>query len=231
MRQTQFFGKNLKSLILMRVLAIELSSIMVFGCAPTSRLITIEIPPRMDLKGYSLIGIIDFSSNADSSVERYAAQQLQEHIQAAQPGVPFIELGPLDTVLAEVEAKRLDANAIKRIGEKYGVEAVFSGDILYSEPKTDFDLSQILDFKAKARTYIDATLTVRLSTAQHGATIWSNSSNFQRTLTDIKVIGKKMPVVDVQGRESPQHQLIPDMIHAVICDFRPTYEKQRVKIE
>lgn len=95
------------------------------------------------MKAYETTGIIDFASNADATINQYATQQFQQHLQAAQPGTRLIELGARESVMAAVGAKQLDADAIKKIGQKYGVMAIFHGNITYSEPSTEIRASTV----------------------------------------------------------------------------------------
>jgi hypothetical protein len=80
---------------------ILLGLFLVSGCSHT---VLVTVPPRMELKGYGTLGVIEFSSNSGLGSAR-ATQQLQEQIQSAQPGTRFIELGSRETVLAAVGPK------------------------------------------------------------------------------------------------------------------------------
>ena len=111
-----------------------LSVAMLWGCSKT---VLVPVPPRMDLKSYGTLGIVEFGANSESAANVQATRKFQEQVQAAQPGTPFLELGKREALLAEVGSRQLDGNALRKIGEKYGVAAIFVGDIVYSEPKTD----------------------------------------------------------------------------------------------
>src|ERR1041384_80425 len=89
------------------------------GCSST---VLVSVPPRVDLKGYGTLGVVDFTSNSGGAGGARATQQLQEQIQAAQPGTRFIELGSREAVLAAVGRNQLDADAAKRIGKRYRSE-------------------------------------------------------------------------------------------------------------
>src|ERR1044071_3495951 len=83
----------------------------------------VSVAPRVDVKGDGTLGVVDFTSNSGGAGGARATQQLQEQIQAAQPGTRFIELGSREAVLAAVGRNQLDADAAKRIGKRYGVDA------------------------------------------------------------------------------------------------------------
>ena len=63
---------------------------MLWGCAST---VLVPVPTRIDLKSYGTVGIVEFASNSDRSINASATRQFQERIQAAQPGTRFVELG------------------------------------------------------------------------------------------------------------------------------------------
>src|ERR671938_1865899 len=92
------------------------------ACAHT---VLVPVPPRVDLQGYGTLGIVDFNSNSERAISARATRQFQEQVQAAQPGTRFVELGERQQLLAAVGARQLDALSLRKIGEKYGVSAVF----------------------------------------------------------------------------------------------------------
>lgn len=57
-------------------------------------------------------------------------------------------------MLAAVRARQLDTDALKKIGQKYGVDAVFLGEITYSEPRTDVRVTDITKMEGGVRTEI-----------------------------------------------------------------------------
>ena len=111
----------------------------------------------MDLKNYGTFGLVQFASNSDPAINSYATQQFQEQVQGAYPGTAILELGNRETVLAAVGAGQLDAEAITKIGQKYGVSAVFLGDITYSEPTTNFRIGDITKLHGEVRAKSEAT--------------------------------------------------------------------------
>src|SRR6266852_8070328 len=113
---------------------------MLWGCSST---VLVPVPPRMDLRTYGTVGIVEFASNSERAINAHATRQFQEQIQAAQPGTRFIELGERQALLAALGAKQLDAPTLRKIGQRYSVAAVFLGDIAYSEPRVDVKISDI----------------------------------------------------------------------------------------
>src|SRR6266487_4030929 len=107
---------------------------MLWGCSST---VVVPVPPRIDLRTYGTVGIVEFGSNSERAINAHATRQFQEQVQAAQPGTRFIELGDRQGLLAAIGGRQLDVDALRKIGERYGVAAVFLGDIAYSEPRAD----------------------------------------------------------------------------------------------
>ena len=141
---------------------------LLWGCSNT---ILVPVPPRMDLKQYGTIGLIQFTTNSDSTMNAFATQQFQEQVQGAYPGTPILELGSKDAVLAAVGETTFDAETMTKIGKKYGVSAVFIGEIVYSDPKTDIRISDITKLNGTVRTEIRGDVSGKLMETQVGASV------------------------------------------------------------
>ncbi|MBW8906787.1 MAG: hypothetical protein JF611_14190 [Betaproteobacteria bacterium] len=109
-----------------RSAALLLAATVLAAC---SRTVVVPVPPKVDLKGYGPVGIVDFGSNSEETLSARATRQFQEQVQSAQPGTRFVELGDRQQLLAAVGAKQFDAPALRKIGAKYGVTAVFTGEL------------------------------------------------------------------------------------------------------
>ena len=202
-----------------------LSFALMWGCSHT---VLVPVPPRMDLRGYSTLGIIEFASNADPAIKAHATRRFQEHIQAAQPGTRFIELGSREAVLAALGSRQFDVDTLKQIGAKYGVDAVFLGDITYSEPRTDIDIRDLTKLDGKVRTEIRGDMTSRLLETRTGASVWSDSAWATRQIGRLSVSAEQ----GVSGRMSQgndREEMLPNLIHYLTGDFRPTSIRQKVK--
>ena len=150
-----------------------LSVAMLWGCSKT---VLVPVPPRMDLKSYGTLGIVEFGSNSESAANVQATRKFQEQVQAAQPGTPFLELGKREALLAEVGSRQLDGDALRKIGAKYGVAAIFVGDIVYSEPKTDVKITDLAKLDGGVRTEVRGDISSRLIETRTGASVWSSSA-------------------------------------------------------
>jgi len=203
---------------------ILVSSFLVSGCSST---VLVTVPPRMDLKGYATLGVVDFTSNASSAVAARATQQLQEQIQSAQPGTRFIDLGSREAVLAAVGRNQLDADTAKRIGKRYGVDAVFLGEITYSDPKTDVRVNDLAKLDAGLRTEVKGDISARLVETASGASVWSNSGWVRRQVGHVNV--SEQGISGSMTKSDPREEMVPALVYQLTHDFRPTTERQRVK--
>ena len=201
-----------------------LSCSVLWGCSST---VLVTVPPRMDLKGYGTLGVVDFSSNSSGAAGARATQQLQEQIQAAQPGTRFIELGSREAVLAAVGRNQLDADAAKRIGKRYGVDAVFLGEIAYSDAKTDIRVNDLAKLDAGLRTEVRGDISARLLETSSGASVWSNSGWVRRQVGHVNV--SEYGVSGSMSKSDPREEMVPALVSQITHDFRPGTERRPAK--
>jgi len=202
-----------------------LSFAVLCGCSSNTVLVT--VPPRVDLTPYRTLGVIEFTSNATGAINARATQQLQEQVQAAQPGTRFIELGRRETVLAAVGRNQLDADAAKRIGKKYGVAAVFLGEIVYSEPKTDIRVSDLTKLEGGVRTEVKGDISARLLETETGASVWSNSGWVRKQVGRINV--SEYGVSGAMSKSDPHEEMVSGLVYQLTHDFRPSTVRQPAK--
>ncbi len=196
------------------------------GCA--SKTVLVRVPPQIDMSAYQTTGIVEFTSNADPALGQHAARQFQESVQAAQPGTRFIELGTRDEVLEAIGARQFDAQAIRKIGAKYAVDAVFVGDLIYSEPKFDINVIDPLRMQGAFKAEIKGDISSKLLETKSGASVWSSSAWAKRQLGSVRVSAE----TGVSGRvtsSNPRNEMVPDMVHHLTHAFRPTSTRQRVE--
>jgi len=194
------------------------------GCSST---VLVSVPPRVDLKGYGTLGVVDFTSNSGGAGGARATQQLQEQIQAAQPGTRFIELGSREAVLAAVGRNQLDADAAKRIGKRYGVDAVFLGEIAYSDAKTDIRVNDLTKLDAGLRSEVLGDISARLVETASGASVWSNSGWVRRQVGRVNV--SEQGISASMTKSDPREEMVPALVYQSTHDFRPTTERRPAK--
>ncbi len=197
---------------------------LLWGCSKT---ILVPVPPRMDLKQYGTIGLIQFTTNSDPVMNAFATQQFQEHVQGAYPGTPLLELGSKEAVLAAVGATGFDAETMTKIGKKYGVSAVFIGEVVYSDPKTDIRITDINKLDGALRTEVRGDVSGKLMETQAGASVWSSSAWAKRQITGV-IVSPKRGVSTTIGDSNPRKDMVPALMFHLTEDFRPKMIRQRV---
>ena len=202
-----------------------LSLATLWGCSHT---VLVPVPPRMDLKSYGMVGLVEFASNSDPAINVHATRQFQEHIQGAQPGTPFLDLGSREAVLASVGGRQFDVDTLKKIGEKYGVSAIFLGDITYSEPKTDVNVKDLTKLEGGVRTEVRGDISCRLVETRTGASVWSSSAWAKRQTSGLS-LSADQGVRGGMSNENPREEMVPALVYHLTQDFRTTSVRQRVK--
>jgi hypothetical protein len=202
-----------------------LSLVLLCGCSGT---VLVPVPPRMDLRGYGTLGIVEFASNSSGTHNGRATRQFQEQIQAAQPGTRLVELGSREALLASLGAKQLDASALRKIGEKYAVDAVFLGEIAYSEPKADIRLNDLAKLDGAIRAEMRGDISSRLVETRTGASVWSSSAWAKRQLGGLSVSAEH-GVSGGISKSDPREEMVPALVYHLTQDFRPSSVRQPAK--
>src|SRR5882762_1053746 len=198
------------------------------GCSG-SRYVTVRVPPEVDLRSYQAVGIIEFGSNADATINRYATQRFQSSVQSAQPGTRLVELGTAESVLAAVGARQLDADAIKKIGTRFGVAAVFDGNIKCSEPKVNVrGIRDCATAKGGARAEMRGDMLARLVETKTAASVWSNSSWATKQLGGVHV-SSDGGIAGTVRTSNPREDLVPDLVREVLTGLRESTVRRRVE--
>jgi len=209
------------------VFALLLSLAMLWGCS-SSRTVLVNVPPRMDLKSYGMLGIVEFASNANSAINARATREFLSHVHSAQPGTRIVELGSREAALAAVGARQLDADALRRIGEKYGVEAIVLGEIAYSEPRTDVKITDLSKLEGGVRTEVRGDISAKLVETRTGASVWSSSAWARRQVGHVNVSADQ-GVSGTLRNSDPREEMLPALVSNLTQDLRPTSVRQQVK--
>jgi hypothetical protein len=204
------------------VLGSVMFSMLGLGCAHK---ITVEIPPRVDLQPYQTIGIVEFSSNSTAELNQMATQKFMSVIQGAQPGVRFLELGPADEALKLVKRERLDPDAMKALGKKYGVGTIFTGTYEVSNIKPKINIGDDLS-SISASANVGISLVSKQWDANTGATLWTKSRQGQWPVSSLKKDPGSFVSLSMSVPEDRYGQFIEKLVHAVTDDFQPHYERR-----
>lgn len=203
---------------------LPVAALAFFGCAET---ITVTVPPRVDLKAFPTVGVIEFAAQPPGTLGADATQKFLANTAAAQPGLRLLELGSRERVLKEVGRSELDHQAIKAIGQKYGVAAILSGTAELSEPRPDLSISPNLT-SVTAQAKIDGKMSAKLWEAADGATVWTNSSWGSWRVAGLSIAegGATGAVFRHPGEQ--RGKILMELVEALNGDFWPTYEKRKV---
>jgi hypothetical protein len=204
-------------------LALLLSFALLAGC---SRSVLVEVPPRVELARHGTLGVVQFASNGGPAVETRATRDFQARIHGAQPGTRLVELGSRDDVLAAVEARDFDQAALRKIGAKYGVDAVFIGEVIYSDPTTRVKITDLTRLKGSASTMIRGDISSKLVETRSGASVWSSGAWATREIGHVSV---SPGGVRAEGdSKDPREEMLSVMLGHLTADFRSGTERRRV---
>jgi hypothetical protein len=199
-------------------------NLLLLGCAHT---IMVQVPPRIDLQSYQTIGIVEFSSNSTDPLNQFATQKFMAMIQSAQPQVHFLELGPEKEILKAIGHDRMDPEAVKAIGKKYGVKSVFAGTYQISEAKPRVSLGEDLS-SINASAMVNVSMATKHWDTETGATLWTNSRYGEWPLAGVKKGSGGIISFNVSDPEDKYGQFIGKLAYAVTDDFRVHFEERKV---
>lgn len=202
-----------------------LTAAVTAGCA---HVITVEVPPRIDLQGYGTIGIVDFSSHRDARLNIYVTQEFIKAAQGAQPRVRFLELGPADQVLASLGRDRVDPQTIIQLGKKYHVGSVFTGHYEITRNAPRFRIGGGLS-SISASESVALSLSVKHWDTATGATLWTNSRRGEWSLAKIQKRAGLPVMLKINDAEDKYTDYLSELAFAVADDFRPHYVKRTVE--
>ena len=202
------------------LLVLGMISLILIGCAPK-----VMVLPRIDLKVYDNVGIVEFSSNAEGNLDQFATQKFLEAIQSSQPGVRILELGNKDGVLEAVQRNQLDFEAIVEIGKKYDVAALITGHLDVTDVKPKVQLSTLLR-SMSVEADVEASLTARLFETKDGATLWTDSARSKQTIAHVRMVSNGPAYFDASDPEKAYGKLVHALVKEVSKDLRVRYERR-----
>ena len=195
------------------------------GCSSTR---TVQVPPRMDLREYGTVGLIDFTTGAShSDLARQTNEHFLSEIQSAQPGVPVLELGPEYLVLTKAGSNALDPATIRAIGEQHQVDVLLFGVLEAKEVRPRISIGNLESLNAKAE--IEGKLTAKMFDAHTGATIWTCAMADKRTLATVSVTGDGVSGGGSSDASGARSELFESLVVRATRDFRPSWRRVRVQ--
>ena len=180
------------------------------------------VPPRVDLADFGTVGLVEFAAGEEKDLGQLATQEFVSSLQAAQPGVPFLELGDQTALLQEVGRERIDPAAVQAIGKQYRVDTLVIGTLVANDisPRISLDT---LGKSVNARAEVEGKLVAKIYDAQPGATLWTNAADGRETVAAVQLSrggigGGGDDLGHAQGR------LVQTLVARVTNDFWPHWE-------
>lgn len=134
--------------------------------------------PKSYIVRYPQMGIVSFTlENVQGSISALATHYFIQEISNVQKGIQLRELGDLESVLKAINRETLDLDALKAIGEHFGVFAIFIGSVTASDFKPISYIYAYPGLTAKLKISISA----RLLSTETGETLWRKSVNAPKT--------------------------------------------------
>jgi len=193
---------------------------MGLGCG-SSR---VAVPPRIDLSQHEILGIIEFKSSNQGELGPIATREFLEAIRRDQGVVRILELGTESEVLGGVGLSRLDRDAYRALGERYGVSTILAGDLTVTNVKPAIRISPSAGYMGVAAD-VDATLATRMIEAASGASLWNASANATRRVGQVNV-GSGGATFDADDPERAYGDLISALVGVVSRDFQVTWARR-----
>jgi len=190
--------------------------------------ITVEIPPQIDLAMLGTIGVVAFDVQSDVQLPGDITLQFIQHLQAAQAGIPILELGNQNNVLRELGFVTLDTEAVKAIGNKYGVDSLLTGtlEVTHAFPDVKFDQDMT---SMSAASFVRGNLNARLRQTSNGATVWSNGAHGKWKLAGLDLAADRPASIGINNVDDKYQEMLRALARVGTEDFRKSYETRRIR--
>ena len=175
--------------------------------------------PVVNLAEYGATGLLIFRCEREGVLDEMVTQQFLERLTGFQHGIRILELGTTDDVLREVGHRTMIPEAIRAIGDRYGINSLFAGTLTVEDVKTRINLSAILT-SLSVRAEVEATLEVRLFETESGATMWTKSVNRKRSVTEVHAHSDGAIWFDARDPGEAYGELVDALARGATYDFR-----------
>jgi hypothetical protein len=209
-----------------KVLASMALAMLILGCSST-KTVLVPVPPRIDLRGFDAIGMIDFAPESVDKLGHTATQQFMSAIHAEQPGVRFLELGSLERLLGQARRERIDPETVRLFGMQHKVDSVFTGTYEVSESLPQVSVDKDLP-SMRASAKVKMSLTVRQWDTKTGATIWTKTRQGEWPVAKMKVETGRSVGVKMSDSRERYDEFMQQLVRAVTSDFAVQYERRPI---
>lgn len=180
--------------------------------------------PEIDLQSYESIGLISFSTqNAEDKLDEFATKCFLQEIAQIQKGAKVIELGTLEEVLGQVNKRTLNQEAVKAVGEHFGVPSFFCGKINVSDVK--YSSKKIQGLTASlTRVNVRATFSIymkaELFSTDTGESLWTDSVSKEKTVSHLMVGKQETGSFDSKVQKEAYKELTEFLANELARGFR-----------
>jgi hypothetical protein len=202
-----------------RSFAVAVSIVLLAGCASNPPARRVWVGPRVDLKPYETIGMVEFASASKGKLAALVTRRFEEAARRDQEMLRMVDVGTRQQALAAAGKDQWDPEACRAIGRKQGIKSMFEGTLTISKVHPNVALTSF--FKSGQVTAdVNAVLEVRMIETETGASIWSRSASTTRTLGQVSVFGGKDFAFDAADPEAAYGDLVNDLVSQVAQDLQ-----------
>jgi hypothetical protein len=206
--------------------------LFVTGCGGGYRTVREPVPPRVDLHGYQTVGLVTFSTNSRSDIDRVSTARFLRAVQAAQPGTRVVELGSEERVMREVNRARWDRETLAMVKERFGVDAVLIGRIEVERQRPDVRFSAYPHGReVEVNQDVNAELSARLLEVDSGATVWSDGAKCTTNLSNAAFDDHGRGGFGARNAEATYGEMVDGLVFRVTDAFRVHYIVRQIPIE
>jgi len=202
-----------------------LALIGISACANRQTVQSTLVPPRVDLKQYELIGVVDFKSTSEGKLGPLATKSFTEWARRDQGPVRIVGLGSKAEALRSVGRDRLDRETFMALGREHGVSTILTGELKVSDIRPDIRILASLR-SGEVSAEVDATLAVELIEASTGASIWSASASGTRSVGHISMLSGRNFAFDAHDPKAAYGGLVDALVEVATRDFRAAWVRQ-----
>ena len=209
-----------------RSFAVVVSLVLLAGCASNPPARRVWVGPRVDLKPYETIGMVEFTSASKGKLAALVTRRFEEAARRDQEMLRMVDVGTRQQALAAAGKDQWDPEACRAIGRKQGIKSMFEGTLTISKVHPNVALTSF--FKSGQVTAdVNAVLEVRMIETETGASIWSRSASTTRTLGQVSVFGGKEFAFDAADPEAAYGDLVNDLVAQVAQDLQGGWQLVR----
>jgi hypothetical protein len=209
------------------VLGLSVLLLMASGCSSGTRTVRVAVPPRVDLRTYPVVGLVNFSANERGKLDKMSTQRFLNAVQAAQPGCRVVELGTEREVLASVDGRSWDRDTIRAVKEKHDVDVIILGRLNVEKAKPDVQFSSFVK-RLSVSQDVNAELSARLIETDSGATVWSDSARCTTNLANGSVNSRGGGHFNASDPDEAYGEMIDGLVYQVTDAFRVHYVNREV---